>query len=97
MKQNLNNGCWFKITNESEHKMLKKFGNLDNRYNIGARVQIGTFVGPGKYLVLQYQQRCPRNCCYDSVVEVLTSQEVIDQVKSEIIDLANLLREARTI
>lgn len=94
-EQNLNSGCWFKISTEKEHNLLTEYGNLDSRYG-SARVRKGKFIGPGKYLVLQYQQRCPRNCCYDDVVEVLTAKEVIDEVKSEIIDLANLLREART-
>ncbi|WP_437230114.1 hypothetical protein SH661x_001790 [Planctomicrobium sp. SH661] len=47
----------------------------------------------------EYQQPCPRGCCYDDVVETSTLSERIDELREEIRgkchELANLKAKAK--
>lgn len=95
MRQPLSEGRWFAVQDEEQHKILKQFGQPDGHWRLSARVQIGTYAGPGYYLVLQYSQPCPRGCCRDSVSEVLSAQDVASQVADQMRDLAGLLKRAR--
>lgn len=94
MKRSLKDGRWLNVTSPEEHESLKGYGVLKPKEYGFARVQIGNYNGPGKYMLLQYQQRCPRNCCYDDVNEVLTPEQVVSEAKKEIRELTELLREA---
>ncbi len=91
----LKKGRWFRVTSEEQHKRLKSHGTLDEKSSWTADIQKGKYVGPGLYMVLNYSQRCPRNCCYDSVYEVVPSSEVAEMVKAEMIELAEILKRAR--
>jgi hypothetical protein len=95
MNRKLKNGRWFKVDSEVQHKNLKTCGKLEYDSFWTSRVQIGTYSGPGWYMVLSYQQKCPRGCCYDSVHEVIPASEVADEVRDEIRELASMLKEAR--
>jgi hypothetical protein len=103
MRQALTDGRWFDVANEQQHNNLKRCGKLAHDSMLSARVQRGKYTGPGRYLLLRYQQRCPRklsrhslpNCCYDGVFEVLSSQEVVDELKEQMRELAELLKKAR--
>jgi hypothetical protein len=97
MSRRLQNGRWFDVTTPAQHDCLKRFGQLaPPKPNLwSARVQMGAWVGPGRYMLLSYTQRCPRNCCDDSVHEVLTAEEVVAAVREDMQELANVLKEAR--
>jgi hypothetical protein len=94
-ERSLDSGEWFHITSPEQHKILQEYGSLDPENYSFARIQIGNYNGPGKYMLIQYKQRCPRNCCYDDVNEVLTAQDVAYEIKKEIIRLAEILKEAK--
>lgn len=96
MKRDITEGEWIVIRSEYEHGKILSYGKLDakNTDNF-ARVQIGKFTGPGYYLILSYQERCPRNCCYDSVREIIDSKGVALEVKEKITELAGILKNAR--
>lgn len=96
MSQRLQDGTWFTLLTAEQHAHTKRFGRPDAKdWLSSARVQIGTWVGPGRYLVLQYTQRCPRNCCNDSVCELIPAAEVLERVRQEMIELANVRLAAR--
>lgn len=95
MRQALTDGRWFDVANEKEHANLAACGKLTYDSGNFARVQMGKYAGPGRYLLLSYQQRCPRNCCYDSVHEVLSAQEVVEETKEQMRELADLLKRAK--
>lgn len=97
--RNILNGRWVKIENEREFNNVLCYGktNPTEAEKLGwARVQRGKYDGPEKYYVLQYQQRCPRNCCWDDVVEILTREDVVQEIKESMSDLAIVLKQART-
>lgn len=96
MGRDLTNGKWFDVLTQKQHQNLKRCGRLeyDDRYT--SRVQKGTYTGPGRYMVLSYEQRCPRGCCYDSVHEVVSASTIVEEVRQEITNLASILREARS-
>lgn len=95
MRQALTDGTWHEVKNEQEFNNVKRCGRLTYNPDWQARVQIGTYAGPGKYLLLSYQERCPRNCCYDSVYEVLSAQQVVTEAKEQMREFAELLKRAK--
>ncbi len=97
MSQRLQDGRWFDVKTEAQHTYLKRYGELKPPEPASGsyRVQYGKWSGPGKYLFLTYWQRCPRNCCDDSVGEVLSAQEVIEQTREEMRELAQVLKTAK--
>lgn len=96
MLDRIRRGRWFQVQTEEEHTWLKRFGLLaDCQDRTAARVQKGEWEGPGKYLRMSYQQKCPRGCCYDSVNKVLSANDVASAVKEEMRALAQILKEAR--
>jgi hypothetical protein len=94
-RRDIKDGKWFNVASKEQHTNLKTCGRLEYNSFWTSRVQIGEYLGPGRYMVLSYQQRCPRNCCDDSVHEVIPAANVVDMVKDEMRELADLLREAR--
>lgn len=52
--------------------------------------------GPGYYHIRLTSQRCPRGCCWDSVVVIESPTEVANRITRQMIHLADGLREART-
>ncbi len=94
-RRNLVDGKWFTVQNEQQHENLKSCGRLTYDSFWSARVRIGKYQGPGRYLVLSYQQRCPRNCCDDSVCEVIPAADITDMAKEKIKELVDLIKEAR--
>lgn len=94
MNRSIKSGHWFNISSQEEHTNLKNYGSLMPKEYGSARVQIGKYNGPGKYMLLQYSQRYPRNCCYDDVNELLTPQEVTEEAKKEIIGFTEILKDA---
>lgn len=96
----LNEGTWHNITSEAEYMNVRRWGKTkptkSDMYS-AFRVQKGKYAGPGRYLQLRYEQPCPRGCCYDSVGELLTAAEVIEQVKEEMRDLTYVLKRAKGI
>lgn len=91
MNRSIKSGHWFNVTSLEEHTSLKGYGSLTPKEYGFARVQIGNYSGPGRYMLLQYSQRCPRNCCYDDVNELLTPEEVTEEAKKEIIKYMRIL------
>ena len=93
--RDISNGSWVRINSKTDFEWVKKYGNLSRQgLQFQARVQIGTWVGAGWYRVLQYSQRCPRGCCYDDVVEVVSAQDMADEFEEEIGELGTELRQA---
>lgn len=60
------------------------------------RVQHIDWAGPGRYYVRTYRQRCPRNCCYESVISIMPKNKRAEELVTAIRELAGELREART-
>lgn len=83
-RRDILDGTWKKFQYKKEHDA-----------EMGGRVNQSEWKGPGSYYKLTYQQRCPRNCCYDDVCEMLTADEVKNEVIEKMKDCAILLREAR--
>jgi hypothetical protein len=60
------------------------------------RVQdVKAWTGDGHYYVRTYSQRCPKGCCYDSVIELTTPEDEATEIKDQMKELAARLREAR--
>lgn len=97
MRPSLTDGRWFDVKTELEHRNMVMYGipNNDIMKRYMSRVQIGTYVGPGRYLLLSYQRKCPRGCCYDDVHEVICAEEVVEDTREKIRELANLLKKAK--
>ena len=85
MQHNILNGSWQRIVSEVDHKKILS----------GHRIQRGDYKGPGRYMYFYWQQRCPRDCCYDDCAELIPASEVINLVKEQITSLAEVLKEAR--
>jgi hypothetical protein len=88
MGRNLERRQKFTITTEKDFDNLKKYGILnpdsDDR-KFPARVQQGKWMGTGEYILLRYEQKCPRGCCYDDVNEILTVEqfnEIVNQLSN---------------
>jgi hypothetical protein len=99
MSRKIQNGRWFTVETKGQHDCLKAYGKTVKSANSSdhfARVQKGAWAGPGKYMLLSYEQRCPRGCCYDSVYEVLSAADVADDAKDQMRDLAGILKQARS-
>lgn len=97
LKRNILEGIWFEVYNQVDHKNLKANGNPTiDESSWSVRVQKGEYAGPGRYYLMQYYQRCPRNCCYDNVNEVLAAYEVANEIKEIIKEAAQILKESRT-
>lgn len=79
-------GQWFKANNKDEYDRVKSHGH--------ARVQLGTWDGPGKYMICRYSQPCPRGCCDDTVNEIISAEDVKVIVREKMKNLAVILREA---
>ena len=86
MSRDLMHGTWHRISSKADFDSVQS----------GCRVKRGTYSGPGKYWEMVYQKRCPRNCCYDSVSEMLSAKEVLEECKEAAVSLANMMREARS-
>jgi len=89
-------GQWFEIINEAQFTNVSKYGELaPEGLEWPSRVRKGDYVGPGRYLLLTYEQPCPRGCCYDYVRELISASQVMDEVREEMRELAGVLRRAR--
>lgn len=97
MSRDIKTGRWFQLETKAQHDKVLAFGRLDPSGTSGqARVQRGNWSGPGWYMLLAYSQRCPRNCCYDDVHEILPASNVATEAAKEMQDLAGQLKDART-
>lgn len=98
-RPSIRDGRWIKIENKEQHKNVLEYGklapsNLDEQFS-RYRVQIGKFIGSGWYILLSYNQPCPRGCCRDSVSELIPNNDGILEIKEEMTELANVLKKAR--
>jgi hypothetical protein len=97
-RPSLADGRWFEIGNEAQFTNVSKYGEIIPREVASAsRVRKGDFVGAGRYLLLSYEQPCPRGCCYDFVRELIPAGQVVDEVREEMRDLASILRKAKGV
>lgn len=74
---------------------MLKYGQLTKFWEYTVRVHRGDYIGPGKYLCLDYIERCPRNCCNNTVRELISSKDVTEECKEQMCELAKLLKKAR--
>ena len=81
--------AWVKINSRETFDKLQRLQS--------SRCKRGDYSGPGLYATFCYQERCPRNCCYDSVIEMLDAKTVISLVKEKMIELAEILKKARKV
>jgi hypothetical protein len=98
MSKSVKDGRWFKAATPAEHDALKKYGTAEvslRQLRTPARVQIGKYEGPGWYMLLSYAQRCPRNCCDDTVHEVVPAADVAQAAADDMRSLAQVLKDAR--
>jgi ribulose 1,5-bisphosphate carboxylase large subunit-like protein len=63
----------------------------------GARVRETKWHGPGWYLFSTWQQRCPRNCCYDDCIGTTLAADLIEERQHEIIEKARALRDLKKL
>ena len=94
MGRDITDGKWFDINSEADFKQIQSYGTLTKKDWGSARVCKGDYAGPGKYLLLQYTQRCPHNCCYDDVNELLSAAEVAKEIEEGRQEFALLLDAA---
>lgn len=94
--RDIRSGSWFVVESEEQFTLLKGYGKLEEDSFGPARVQKGTYDGPGNYYIVQYAQSCPRGCCFDSVNEVLNAEDAISEIREEIEENVDVLREAMT-
>jgi len=97
MRRDILDGCWYDVKTFGQHEAIKEYGNRWDYtgYKTMSRVQIGNWQGEGRYLLLTYQQRCPRNCCYDNVHELISTKEVREEIKDQMKQLASVLKEIK--
>lgn len=96
MSDKLTSGQWFTLATKDQHDRVKKYGRTDPPSGWSmARVQKGTWEGPGRYMLLTYQQSCPRGCCMDDVCELIPAADVARLVREEIRELAAVLKQAK--
>lgn len=76
---------WIQIKSEGDFNLAQD----------GVRVKKGCYQGLGWYLELCYSQLCPRGCCYDQVIELITANEQVEYIKDKMRDLAWDLKTAR--
>lgn len=91
--RDISNGEWFNVENEQQFINLIKYGKLEIEGEGSywdARVQDGKYYGPGKYFLLQYSQKCPKGCCYDSVNEILNEEYAKIELNEKIIEIEKL-------
>ena len=60
------------------------------------RIKIVNWTSIGWYFITNYQQKCPRGCCYDSVIEFTHKSDRMNAIRKEMRNLAGLLRSAPT-
>lgn len=82
------NGNWKYFATEADAKSAAQ--------GLGARVRRYDWDGPGWYYVTVYQQRCPRNCCYDSVFHAESGRQRADSIRERMVDFASELKDARS-
>lgn len=95
MEKSLENGRWFRVESEEEFDKILTHGTQNPDSSWEADIKKGYYVGPGLYMLFKYSQRCSRNCCYDSVYELVPANEIVDMVKDEMIKLSEILKKAR--
>lgn len=76
-KRLIRNGEWIEAADEKEFRAAQD----------GFDGSLATWAGPGRYLRLTYQERCPRGCCCESVVELIHVDQVEQEARWEIEDL----------
>lgn len=79
------NGSWRLFLSETDAK----------NHRGGVRILKLNWQGRGWYYVTEYSQRCPRGCCYDSVLEFRSAEERVNEVKEGMKELAEELKDAR--
>jgi hypothetical protein len=88
MSRNVLNGRIIEVSSQEEaHTITRGYRVIDNK-----------FTEPGRYMVLHYQQKCPRGCCYDDVCELISIKDVVEEIVYDIpselaIDVAQRLME----
>lgn len=85
----LNGGIWYYIHNNEDHTLILKLRE--------SRCKIGKFIKPGYYYLMKYRQPCPRACCEDDVHELIYSIDLISEIKENMYNLSDLLKEARKL
>jgi hypothetical protein len=98
MSHNILEGEWFQIENEDEFRKILAYGKNSHKFTEltrQARVQRGVWCGAGKYMLCQYQERCPRNCCYDNVNELIPFSKVASIAVDKMQEYEEILAEAR--
>jgi hypothetical protein len=88
MSRNVLNGRIVEISSKSEADKITE----------GCRVRHNKFTQPGRYMILSYLQRCPRDCCYEDVCEIISIKDVVEEIVYDIpselaIDIAKRLIE----
>lgn len=89
MRNILNGGIWYYILDSADHTWILKLKE--------SRCKVGKFVKPGYYYLLRYRQPCPRACCEDDVMELVYSVDLISEIKENMYNLSNLLKEVRKL
>jgi hypothetical protein len=95
--RNICDGLWYRLATEVQFDHLKTYGTMSPTGNQqrSADVQHGRWQGPGWYRMLAYGQHSHRYG-HELVHEVLTAEEVANEVCSDIRDMAEVLKQARS-
>ncbi len=86
MSFDIRDGHWFSASTEEEFDEIRK-----KEY-----ITYATYCGPGKYMIVAYEEPCGRGCCWDNVRKTLSAWQVESLVKDEIKKLDTILKEARS-
>lgn len=91
--RDLKKGKWIHLNSEDEANERAKKANYGSQADVW-KIK-NNWNGPGRYMELTYQQRCPRGCCYDYAYEIVPANEVAAEVAYQMRELAEILKAAR--
>lgn len=98
MDRNILNGQWFEVASEDSFNNLQRGSSIaarDSTYSVLCRR--GDYSGPGRYLLLSYTEPCPRGCCEDSVYEVISAEDIIEECKNLIKEYVDVIKTSRLV
>ena len=91
--RNLAEGLWFNIRDEADFMTVGRHGSRSEK-SYRADVRLGEFCGPGWYLLVSYANRSQRHGL-ETFHEMLPAEAVVSECRSQISDLAYILKSAR--
>jgi hypothetical protein len=77
---------WFETEQELKDYVAKNYSSC--------RIKDVQFVDKGSYYFFCYSQKCPRGCCYDGVVKIISAQEYLSILNEERREIDDIITQA---